>query len=533
MMKNNLLSTQKVQLYLILTLIALHISVTCLLIWRYTVDDAFIFYRYARHLALGYGPVFNLNTLPVEGYSSPLWLLILGISYIFSEDIEFNSKVLGFMFNCASLLLLFSIARQHIFTQIKMQFLIFGLLWVALSPPFMISSVEGLETPALTFFTVLTTALVLQPKFNRGVLLGLIIAQAGMYFTRPDAALICLAVATLWLLALLPISHPNQRTRWQHLLSCYGALATLAFAHLLWRYGYYGYWFPATFYAKSGGTVAHLYYGIRRFSEFLHDTGTGILLVLQPFIWRLVWHDKQKVRLYIILSTLILMRVAFHLYSGGEIMGVHRFLTPTIPLIGLLWMWTLQEFDTALRFQAKFSKSINLGTNLALFIILFGLIGSNFPSIIRDRQSYRDIINDHEAVGQWLADTASDNWLVAAGDVGITFFVADNVDVLDLMGLNDYHIAQLPGKWVPRKASPKSDVSYVLAQKPEIIIFRGDPKQRAGQIIERDLADSQNFQEQYQFLYNEGWLHIYIHQALYNSIQPPSPSYELPDEVTN
>ena len=524
-MKNNLLSTRNLQLYLIV--IVLHFYVIYLLIWRYTLDDAFIFFRYARHLALGYGPVFNLNTVPVEGYSSPLWMLILGVSYIFSENIEFNSKVLGFMFNCASLFLQLSIARQYIFTELKMPFLIFGLLWVALSPPFIISSVEGMETPVLTFFTLLTIALVLQPKFNTGVLFGLIIAQAGLYFTRPDASLICLAIATLWIFGLLPISHPNQRTRWRHLLSCYSALVALAFAHLFWRYSYYGYWFPATFYAKSGGTIANLKFGFHRLIEFLHVTGTGILLVLQPFIWHLLWRDKYKVRLYVIFSTVILMRVAFHLYSGGEIMGFHRFLTPTIPLIGLLWMWTFQELRVAFRSQANLSKSLNRGIYLTIFITLFGLIGSHFPSIIRDRLSYRDFINSHQKVGQWLADTAGNNWLVAAGDVGITFFIADNVDVLDLMGLNDYHIAQLPGKWIPRKASPKSDFSYVLAQKPEIIIFRGNPKQRTGQIIERDLADSQQFQEQYQFLYKEGWLHIYIHKSLYNSIQPPFPLYNL------
>ena len=101
------------------------------------------------------------------------------------------------------------------------------------------------------------------------------------------------------------------------------------------------------------------------------------------------------------------------------------------------------------------------------------------------------------------------------------------------LGLNDYHIAQLPGKWIPRKPSSKSDVSYVLAQKPEIIIFRGDPYQGAGQVIERELATSPYFQEQYHFLYNKGWLHLFIHKSLCKDLKTCDYIYKLPEKVKN
>ena len=45
---------------------------------RLTLDDAYITFRYARHLAEGYGPgAWNHTGEHVEGYSSLLWILLL------------------------------------------------------------------------------------------------------------------------------------------------------------------------------------------------------------------------------------------------------------------------------------------------------------------------------------------------------------------------------------------------------------------------------------------------------------------------
>jgi hypothetical protein len=48
------------------------------LIWRFAFvcDDAYISFRYSRHVAEGHGLVYNLSeSPPVEGYSNLLWVL--------------------------------------------------------------------------------------------------------------------------------------------------------------------------------------------------------------------------------------------------------------------------------------------------------------------------------------------------------------------------------------------------------------------------------------------------------------------------
>src|SRR5687768_6579605 len=45
--------------------------------WRFwfVVDDAWITFRYAKHLASGVGLRFNPDDPPIEGFSNPLWML--------------------------------------------------------------------------------------------------------------------------------------------------------------------------------------------------------------------------------------------------------------------------------------------------------------------------------------------------------------------------------------------------------------------------------------------------------------------------
>ena len=58
------------------------------------IDDTYIFLRYARNLADGNGPVFNVGER-VEGFSSPLWTILLGLAGFLGADLEMAARVLG------------------------------------------------------------------------------------------------------------------------------------------------------------------------------------------------------------------------------------------------------------------------------------------------------------------------------------------------------------------------------------------------------------------------------------------------------
>src|SRR6187549_190922 len=66
------------------------------LLWGLTLDDAYITFRYARHLAQGYGlGAWNRTREHVEGYSSLLWTLLLAGAAWLGADLRIASKVFG------------------------------------------------------------------------------------------------------------------------------------------------------------------------------------------------------------------------------------------------------------------------------------------------------------------------------------------------------------------------------------------------------------------------------------------------------
>src|SRR5689334_22030439 len=66
------------------------------LLWGLTLDDAYITFRYARHLAEGYGlGAWNRTGEHVEGYSSLLWMLLLSCAARLGLDLRIASKVFG------------------------------------------------------------------------------------------------------------------------------------------------------------------------------------------------------------------------------------------------------------------------------------------------------------------------------------------------------------------------------------------------------------------------------------------------------
>src|SRR5688500_7701941 len=82
--------------------------------WRvraFTVDDAYISFRYADNLAAGRGLVYNAGER-VEGYSNLLWTLVLAALEVVGADMVVGSKVLGAVLATASLVPVYLLARR-------------------------------------------------------------------------------------------------------------------------------------------------------------------------------------------------------------------------------------------------------------------------------------------------------------------------------------------------------------------------------------------------------------------------------------
>ena len=80
------------------------------LFWHFTIDDAYITFRYAGNLARGHGPVYNPGER-VEGYTSFLWMLLMAVVSAIGWDPVIAAKVLGTACSLLTLLVTYRLAR--------------------------------------------------------------------------------------------------------------------------------------------------------------------------------------------------------------------------------------------------------------------------------------------------------------------------------------------------------------------------------------------------------------------------------------
>jgi len=78
------------------------------------VDDAFITFRYARHLAHGQGWVYNLGDPPVEGFTSVLWVLTSALASSLGFDVVVAAQALGLAAALATMAYAYRTARDRL-----------------------------------------------------------------------------------------------------------------------------------------------------------------------------------------------------------------------------------------------------------------------------------------------------------------------------------------------------------------------------------------------------------------------------------
>jgi arabinofuranosyltransferase len=220
---------------------------------RYVLDDAFISYRYARHLVEGLGPVFNAGER-VEGYTNALWMLLNAAALALGLDPLVTSQVLGL--SCFGLTVFVAAGLiAPLLTRWPALILAAPLLALGVTAHFVDFAASGLES-GLWGLCVLALGrqLVAPPGRSRAALSTNALCLA-LLLTRLDGAPF-VAVHVLVTARQTFVAHDEPgrlRAVGRQLLLSYGPF-TLAFAvYLATKYAYYGSVLPNTFQAKSAG----------------------------------------------------------------------------------------------------------------------------------------------------------------------------------------------------------------------------------------------------------------------------------------
>ena len=218
-------------------------------LFEFTSDDAFITFRYSRHLLETGTPLWNVGSSPAEGYTSFLHVLLMALPLKVGLDPVLTSKWLGIFAEAGAALLIYVLALHRYG---RMTAFCAALL-VAATPLASLHAVAGMETGLFTGLMVLLAAAAWRVAESPGdwraqVLLGAVALLAGL--ARPEGALAgAVVVGVLWAVS------PGTRSR-QYVVAIAAAFVLPGLAYFIWRWSYFGQFFPNTYYVKAGGLFA-------------------------------------------------------------------------------------------------------------------------------------------------------------------------------------------------------------------------------------------------------------------------------------
>jgi hypothetical protein len=236
---------------LLLTIASLLFVLHALLFRNWLIDDAGISLAYARNLAQGYGLTAQPGVPPVEGFSNPLWTLVLaGFAFGGARDALLTPKLLSLTLVCLAFLGIVASGWRQAAPGLAAAL---PLLLLPLNTSFVVWVTSGLENPLLVFLAVVSCALSLEairaepgPSWLDA---GSGLVSALLALTRPDAIVYTAAYP------LILLTRTVLKGEWPGLPGRLGRYAAgfipLVFAYFVFRVTYYHDWVPNTYHAKD------------------------------------------------------------------------------------------------------------------------------------------------------------------------------------------------------------------------------------------------------------------------------------------
>ena len=393
--------------------------------WDQMGDDSFIFFRYAHNFIEGHGLKWNVFDVPVEGFSSPLWVFWLSIFGNWFDIIV--------VAQWSNVLCLIGVG-YFIWKQSEKS-------WWAMWGVFFTMGIQywgtaGLETPLyICLFVGVLPVCYQRPTFTQLVILSL------LGITRPEGVgLVILAVSYLiWMYR-----------DWRMLL----VLIPTVF-WILVRWQYYGDILPNTYWAKATGDPL-----FRVISGW--NYGGWLILPLLIGLWKSTFKKP-----WVWVSTLWLVVIV----GGGDWMWHDRLLLPVIVSV-----WILSQRIVG------WSKWFIMGSLVKYWIplsVLGSLLMSPFSGKGLSIQYHQEgnLIEVSKNLANDIRSVVPPDSLIAINHAGAVPYFLPEHNFLDISGLNDRYLAKMEGN-----LHEKYDAEYILSRKPDWIILNSliDPKSENG-----------------------------------------------------
>ena len=426
-------------------------------------DDAFITLRYARHLREGLGPIWNRQGPRVEGFTSPLHMMLVSAVSATRIPMPMVARIVNVTSHLALLLFIF----LHLKRRVGAAGAQLGVTLVAASWIFLVWDLGGLEAvlyAALVTMGVLIATDALRfdgPRRRQALILGSFILTIAT-LARPEGSLLLAGSMLLIVIApRMPRSEKLKTLAW-----AVGLAALVLVPVEVFRVIYFHQIAPNTMYAKIGG-ISHralFILGLRYLKHFALAPPYLVFLTLAAGIYsfgkKTLAFGDAMIWMFVGISALFIM------VSGGDHMYAYRFCLPTYSLLAVLLVLHLAHNGLLNR---PLSRSV-VFAGVALVLLL-----QAFPPGLNPKNS--DVTTSRgRAVGLYIQSHWRPGSVVALGTAGSTPFYADNMQYIDTLGLNDTEIAHrknIPenGPWTHLVGHLKGDGASVLRRRPDYMIL--------------------------------------------------------------
>ena len=449
-MSNVRLSTS--QYFLIV--VALTIFASNVVLLNCVTDDAYISYRYLDNWLAGNGLVFNVGER-VEGYTNPLWIILIAPWVAFGVSPETVSLALSLLIAILLFVGVYVLSKQltdHRGAGLS------TILLVASFPPLAHYVTAGLETilfAALVTFAFARLAIVKKPDHIVAIFLG------SAVLTRPEGMMV--GVVLYGIYGLLTKSAYSDRKIW------FSALIFILFPVLLtcWRLWYYGDPLPNTYYAKASGTGLWLIgNGVDYLLRYLVGQFGWLLLAFAALVFFPPLLRKfQDEKLIITLGVVLLLHVLYVIKVGGDYLPMSRFILHMLPLFAVLsslGLWIVCRSHTG--YILLLTLAIVITQNIAFYR----------SADHRVVDEIRILNAEWKSLAEWLKSTYPGDTVLAVNAAGAVPYLT-GFKTIDMLGLNDKHIARsnvtfkvasgpVPGHF-------KYDGKYVCSLQPDVVIM--------------------------------------------------------------
>ncbi|GEM_PF-894340 len=437
------------------------------------VDDAYITFRFAENLVNGNGLSYNPGTI-VEGFTSMGQVLLMAPIIMMNKRMAYmGSILLGLLAWAAVVALVWRLIRRERGDQPLDRPEWFTLIFLAICNPAVIWSWSGMETTIFSLCWIAAWAVHLREYDNDEWpwQSALITFAAGLF--HPEGILIAAVLGLSWF---LPLRSERMKKGLAYLAIAVGLFGL----YWLWRWQYFGYFFPNTYYTKVGGSIL-LGKGLRYLIIGALSSIVPLYMIFLLIVRRsdpTPWPRWLKLSFGMIGAVLL-----FNLLVGGDYFSYQRFLLPAFPftLLATWYLWTrhrkAKAEEEAEEAEEREDEDEEAGERKShpllwsvIIVILLNFWGGFFLLQGKAHKMIQSVVPEFAAVGKHVARVMPEKSSIATIPIGALGFFSER-KIIDIAGLTDKHIAHLDIETGERNVGhEKFDYDYVFEKKPTVIM---------------------------------------------------------------